>query len=225
MDAMILSAGAGLRMRPLTKTTPKPLLKAGGQSLIEHLLCSLRRAGISNAIVNTSYAAEKFLDLLGDGSSHGVRIRYSHEAATPLETGGGVFRALPLIRSDPFLVVNADIWTDFPFETLNVSSDADGCLVLVDNPSHNPDGDFALIDGKVQLRSTRKAAKQLTFSGISLLRKSLFVPARGAVFPLRDVFLDCVKSGRLAGVHHQGAWLDIGTPARLEQLDSMLRKR
>ena len=223
MDAMVLSAGAGKRMRPLTENTPKPLLQVGEKRLIEHLLDSLSRSGISNVVINTSYRAELFIQILGDGKRYGLKIKYSHEGDNRLDTGGGIQNALPLIESDPFLVVNGDIWTDFPFETLELPVSAAGCLVLVDNPAHNTQGDFALVDGEVQMLDSSNSAMSLTYSGMSILGKSLFSPKRGETFPLRDVFVDCIERKELAGLHYRGDWMDIGTPDRLQQLDALLR--
>ena len=225
MDAMVLSAGAGLRMRPLTATTPKPLLKVGGRCLIEYHLDRLCAAGIKSVVINTTYAAEKFIQALADGSAYGVNIRYSHEADTPLETGGGILKALPLIDSDPFLVVSADVWTDYPFESLFVPNDAHGCLVLVENPEHHREGDFTLVDGKVCKLGQSSAGVGLTYSGISMLRKSQFSSKFGTVFPLRDVLLDSIGKGCLAGTYYDGTWLDIGTPQRLHDLDALIEKR
>jgi len=130
----LLSAGAGLRMRPLTQHTPKPLLKVADRSLIEYQLDRLKTAGVENVVINTTYQAHRFIEALGDGSVYGVNIRYSHEGNDRLETGGGVLKALPLIRSDPFLIVNSDVWTDFAFESLSVPHDAIGNLLLSDKP-------------------------------------------------------------------------------------------
>ena len=222
MDAMVLSAGAGMRMRPLTATTPKPLLKVGGRCLIEYHLDRLCAAGIKSVVINTTYGAEKFIDTLGDGSAYGVKIRYSHEADALLETGGGILNALPLIDSDPFLVISADVWTDYPFESLCIPDDTRGCLVLVDNPDHHREGDFTLVDGKVCKLDQSSASVGLTYSGISILQKSLISSRFGTAFPLRDVFLDGIGKGWFAGTYYDGTWLDIGTPDRLRDLDSRL---
>ncbi len=224
MDAMLLSAGLGRRMRPRTRHTPKPLLKVSGRCLIEYQLDRLSTADISTVVINTSYASEKFVQKLGDGASYGLNIKYSHEGETPLETGGGIQKALPFIESDPFLVVNADIWTDYAFAKLSLTDDdADGCLLLVDNPVHNSQGDFCLVGGKVLLLDASKRAQCYTYSGISMLRKSLFQKHRGGALPLRDYFVESIKRGTLAGTHYQGTWLDIGTPDRLAALDEMIR--
>ena len=220
-----MSAGAGKRMRPLTENTPKPLLEVGDKRLIEYLLHSMSRSGILNVVINTSYRAESFIQALGDGKSFGLEIKYSHEGDQRLDTGGGIQNALSLIKSDPFLVVNGDIWTDFPFKTLDLPVFAKGLLVLVDNPVHNSKGDFALVDGEVQMLDSSNSAKSLTYSGMSILRKSLFSPKRGETFPLRDVFVDCIERKELAALHYRGDWMDIGTPDRIEQLDAMLKDK
>ena len=222
MDAMVLSAGAGQRMRPLTENTPKPLLQVGDKRLIEYLLHSMQRSGISNVVINTSYRAESFIQILGDGKPYGLKIKYSHEGDKRLDTGGGILKALPLIESDPFLVVNGDIWTDFSFETMNLPDSATGSLVLVNNPVHNAKGDFVLVDGEVRMLDSSNSAMSLTYSGMSILKKSLFSAKRGEAFSLRDVFVDCIERKELAGLHYRGDWMDIGTPDRLQQLDAIL---
>ena len=218
-----MSAGEGRRMRPLTLNTPKPLLKVGNQSLIEHHLNRLKSAGITNIVINTSYAGEKFTQTLGDGTEYGVNIKYSHERGTRLETGGGIQNALPLLESDPFLVVNADIWTDYSFEAIRLTDNFDCCLILVNNPQHNCDGDFVLREGVVQIRDSEQSEQSFTYSGISLMRKSLFNDDRGLIFPLIDVFLDCIRRGKLTGQYYGGKWMDIGTPERLNELEKMIQ--
>lgn len=210
-------------MRPLTETTPKPLLKVGNQSLIERHLDRLNSAGITNIVINTSYAGEKFIQTLGDGTDYGVNIKYSHEEGTRLETGGGIQNALPLLESDPFLVVNADIWTDFSFEAISMTDNFDCCLILVNNPEHNCDGDFVLDKGVVQMRDSEQSSQSFTYSGISLMRKSLFNDDRGLIFPLIDVFIDCIRRGKLTGEYYGGKWMDIGTPERLNELEKMIQ--
>ena len=222
MDAMILSAGLGTRMRPLTESIPKPLLRVGKHRLIEYHLHNLKLAGISNIVINTSYLADMFLDVIGDGSAYGVDILYSHEREPPLNTGGGVRRALPLLQSDPFLIVNADIWTDFPFSQLHVPGFADGCLILVDNPAHNSDGDFILTNGKLNIPDAEIASQTLTYSGISILRKSLFSNTKEVNFPLYSLFSNSIERGKLSGRYYKGIWHDVGSPGRLEQVTTML---
>ena len=217
MKAMILAAGRGERMRPLTDHTPKPLLRAGGKPLIQHHIERLAAAGIRELVINHAHLGEQIEAALGDGSKFGVEIRYSPEAQA-LETGGGIFRALPLLGPDPFLVVNGDVWTDVDLARLALD-DADlAHLVLVDNPSHNPEGDFALVAGRVQ----SAGEPRLTFSGIGLYRPELFDGQRPGAFPLAPLLRHAMAWGRVGGRYHAGYWFDIGTPERLAALDARL---
>lgn len=220
MKAMILAAGRGNRMRPLTDRTPKPLLKAGAARLIEHQIQRLRAADITELVINHAHLGEQIEQALGDGSAYGVRIRYSPEGeGRALETGGGIHRALPLLGPDPFLVVNGDIWCDLDYARLRISRTDLAQIVLVDNPRHHPRGDFALVDGRV----LSTGEPRLTFAGIGLYRPALFKHCRPGAFPLAPLLTGAMDAGRCGGLHHQGAWLDIGTPERLQQLDRMLR--
>lgn len=219
---MILSAGLGVRMRPLTNSTPKALLEVGPHRLIEYHLLNLAQAGISNVVINTSYLAPMFVDALGYGKAYGVNITYSHEGDTPLETGGGILRALPKIRSDPFLIVNADIWADFSLEAIQYQEGQDGCLIVVKNPRHHPKGDFVLVDGQLKLPEDGCGVNTLTYSGIAVLRKNIFDDAKDSVFPLYRIFKESILRGKLAGQYHDGNWFDIGTPERLQSLRLML---
>ena len=224
MDAMILSAGLGMRMRPLTEHTPKALLQVGSHRLIEYHLLNLASAGITDVVINTSYLSHMFNETLGDGSKYNVNIRYSHEGDAPLETGGGILKALHLIQSDPFLIVNADIWTDFSFNETKSLGDSDGRLVVTDNPQHNPRGDFVLNGELLELPGISNKAATLTYSGIALLRKALVEDAEESTFPLIQVFRKSISEGKLAGHYFSGIWQDIGTPERLRSLDQMLNK-
>ena len=219
MKAMILAAGRGERMRPLTDHTPKPLLRVGDKSLIEHLLAALARAGVRDIVINHAHLGEQIVHTLGDGARLGVHIQYSHEAQGSLETGGGIFNALPLLGRDPFLVVNGDIWTDFPFASLLRNPDADGHLVLVDNPPQHPRGDFAL-DGNVVLPS---GPVQYTFSGIGVYRPALFAGCRAGKFPLAPILRAAMAQRRIHGQVYRGVWSDVGTPERLKQLNDAHR--
>ena len=219
MKAMILAAGRGERMRPLTDRTPKPLLRVGDKSLIEHLLTALRHADIRDIVINHAYLGDQIVRELGDGARLGVSIAYSHEAEGSLETGGGIFKALPLLGSDPFLVVNGDIWTDFPFASLPRALDGDGYLVLVDNPPQHPQGDFAL-DGDVVLPS---GPIQHTFSGIGVYRSALFAGCRAGKFPLAPILRAAMAQRRIHGQLYRGVWNDVGTPERLKQLNDSHR--
>jgi MurNAc alpha-1-phosphate uridylyltransferase len=206
-------------MRPLTLETPKPLLQVHGISLIEHHIRRLAEAGICDLIVNIAYLGEKIRTALGDGSSLGVRIQYSVEPE-PLETAGALHHALPLLGDAPFLLVNGDVWTDYPFARLrDYSLNGDGHLVLVPNPSHKTAGDFALsTDGAVRMLATGGG---LTFSGISLLSPRLVrdYPRVRRQFPLREVFEWAIQRSALTGEQFSGAWCDVGTPARLAELN------
>jgi MurNAc alpha-1-phosphate uridylyltransferase len=218
---MVLAAGRGERMRPLTLERPKPLLEAGGRPLIVHHLDALARAGIRDVVVNVSWLGTQVVSALGDGSRHEVRIAYSDEGPEPLETGGGIFRALPLLGPAPFLVLNGDVWTDYPYAQLrDVLRPADlAHLVLVPNPPHNPKGDFVLREGRI----VEEPGERLTFSGVGVYRPELFAGCRDGVFKLAPLLREAARSGRVGGEVHAGDWLDIGTPERLAELDARLR--
>ena len=222
MDAIILSAGRGLRLRPLTEKTPKPLIRVGKHSLVEHHLYRLGNAGIDNVVINTSYLAEQFVEVLGDGTAYGVNVLFSHEGDDALETGGGIVNALSLIQSDPFLIISADIWIDFRFNQIEIPINANGCIVLVDNPPHNREGDFVLSNGKVELATKAISNHTLTYSGIAMMRQSCFRDLPAVRFPLAEVFHDLIGSQSLAGYHYHGQWLDVGTSQRLDELREML---
>ncbi len=216
---MILAAGRGERMRPLTEKLPKPLLEVGGHRLIEYHLAALVDLGIRDVVVNLSWHGDRIREALGDGRTRGISIRYSEEGPEPLGTGGGLFAALPLLGDAPFLVVNGDVWTDFPLRSLKVPESSLAHLVLVDNPEHHPDGDFGLESGG---RATAGPSK-LTFSGVSMLDPRLFDGCTAGSFALRPVLDAALGQGRLTGQRYGGAWRDVGTPARLAALDAELR--
>lgn len=224
MKAIILAAGRGERMRPLTDTTPKPLLKVGGKCLIEYHITNLAQAGITELVINHAYLGEQLKATLGNGSTYGASITYSNESNQALETGGGIFKALPLLSTysdnSPFIVINGDIWTDYPFIQLTQQAPALAHLVLVDNPAHNPSGDFSLVDKKI----TQKGPK-LTFSGISVLRPSLFNQCENNAFPLAPLLRQAIHQNKVTATHYHGKWLDIGTPERLTQLNHTLKTR
>ena len=221
MKAMILAAGRGERMRPLTLARPKPLLEAGGAPLIVHHLRALAGAGFEDVVVNLSWLGVQIRDSLGDGSRHGLRIHYSEEGPEPLETGGGIFRALPLLGDGPFLVLNGDTWSDIPCGDLRERLAARDLahLVLVPNPAHNPGGDFVLERGRI----VESAGERLTFSGVGIYRAELFEGCRDGIFKLAPLLRAAARDGRVSGEIHTGAWLDIGTPERLAELDARLR--
>lgn len=232
MKALIFAAGLGERMRPLTDTTPKPLLAVGGKPLIVWHLEKLAALGIEDVVINTSWLAEQFPATLGDGSTFGLLLHYSFEGPTPLETGGGMLNALPLLGDAPFLAVNGDIWTDFDFTTLPREPEGDAHLVLVDNPGHHPRGDFILgNDGSIRDEGD---ATRLTFAGIGIYRRALLqgwreiigpTPAAAETpprFALAPLLRAAMKRGAITGQHHRGAWTDVGTPQRLAELEGVL---
>lgn len=219
MKAMILAAGRGERMRPLTDQTPKPLLQVGRHRLIEHHLLRLAAADFREVVINTGWLGEQLPAILGDGQRYGVAIRYSHEGWPALETAGGIRRALPLLGEAPFLVINGDIWCDMPFATLRRAPAGLAHLVMVSNPPHHPDGDFALNGGRACLEGPQK----LTFSGIGVYSPRLFYPLDDGPAPLAPLLREAMARGEVSGEFYAGDWLDIGTPARLTQLRQRLQ--
>ena len=222
MRAMILAAGLGERMRPLTESCPKPLLEVGGRALIEYHLSALVKAGITDIVINVSHLGHQIERRLGDGTHYGVSIEYSRESS-PLETAGGIANAHHLLGSAPFVVVNGDIWCDYPFSQLPSRIDGMAHLVLVDNPAHHPIGDFVLNDlGKV-VEATGDQ-QRLTYSGIGIYRPELFQDiAESQSAPLAPLLISAMREGRITGEHYRGEWLDIGTPERLQALDRRLK--
>ena len=220
---MILAAGRGERMRPLTLARPKPLLEAGGAPLIVHHLRALAAAGFEDVVVNLSWLGLQVREALGDGSRYGLRLHYSDEGPEPLETGGGIFRALPLLGAGPFLVLNGDVWTDVDWSGLRerLAPGDLAHLVLVCNPAHNPTGDFVLERGRI----VETPGERLTFSGAGVYRAELFSGCSDGIFKLAPLLRTAARAGRVSGELHTGAWLDIGTPERLEHLDELLRQR
>jgi len=219
MKAMILAAGRGERMRPLTDHCPKPLLEAGGKPLIVHHIERLAAAGFRELVINHAHLGDLIEARLGDGARWGVSIAYSHEPKA-LETGGGIFKALPLLGSEPFLVLNGDVWTDLDFGRLHgLEPDGLAYLILVDNPEHNPKGDFALSQGRI----SSEGAGRLTFSGIGVYRPELFASCEAGAFPLAPLLRSAMAEGLVGGEHFRGHWLDIGTPQRLLDLDCSMR--
>ncbi|HYB66147.1 MAG TPA: nucleotidyltransferase family protein [Steroidobacteraceae bacterium] len=216
---MLLAAGRGERMRPITDSLPKPLVPVAGKPLIAWHLAALARAGFREVVVNTSWLAEQLHAALGDGGAWGVSITWSDEGPVPLETGGGIFRAAPLLGPGPFLVVNADIWTDIDFAALSLEDGAHAHLVLVPNPPHNVRGDFGLDGDLVVSRDTGR----LTYSGVGMFRREFFDGASGERFPLLPLLQRAIAARRVRGELHRGAWSDVGTPERLAALDARLR--
>lgn len=237
MKALIFAAGLGERMRPLSERTPKPLLQTGDKPLIVWNLEKLSACGVREVVINLSYLAEQFPTVLGDGARFGLHIEYSQEGATPLETGGGMLHALPLIGDEPFIAVNGDIWTDFDFDSLPREPDGIAHLVLVNNPPQHPQGDFGIDrDGRLlPLADSSDAARALTFAGIGVYRPGLLddwravigdtpganaTPPRFSIVPLLRARM---RLGDATWQQHHGVWIDVGTPQRLEELDARLR--
>jgi len=220
MKVMILAAGRGERMRPLTDAAPKPLLTVGGKRLIEYHLERLATAGFREVVINTAWLGDMIETALGGGKRFGLAITYSHERPEALETGGGIFRALPLLGSAPFLLVNGDVWTDIDFGALRRSPPGDSLahLVLVANPPQHPRGDFVLDRGLV----SEAAGTRHTYSGVGIYRPELFAGCMPGKFPLLPLLRRAIASGRLTGELHTGRWYDIGTIERLRALDAEL---
>jgi len=219
VKAMILAAGRGERMRPLTDHTPKPLLPVAGRPLIVHHLERLQAVGIVDVVINTGHLGEQLPAVLGNGGAWNMRIAWSLEPPAALETGGGIFQALPLLGPEPFIVINGDIWTDYSFIRLLDAPAGLAHLVLVDNPLHHAEGDFALLDdGHVM----EHGAPRLTFSGISVLHPALFTACKPGRFPLGPLLRRAMMLGEVSGEHYRGGWRDIGTPERLAELDRQL---
>ena len=231
MKAMILAAGRGERMLPLTKETPKPLLEVAGVSLLEWHLIRLADAGFDEIVINVSHLGEQIVSFCGNGSRWGVSISFSTEPE-PLETAGGIAHALPLLGDQPFLVVNGDIYTDFPFEQLIAATPAEtgAHLVLVPNPPHHPDGDFNLTEltsdqsevSVGRLSMTPGGDAMLTYSGIGVYSPQMFEQVPEGVYPLRPLLEAGCADGRVSGQPYDGRWEDIGTPERLDALNQSL---
>jgi len=220
MKAMILAAGRGERMRPLTDHIPKALLKAGRHSLIEYHVTALVRAGITDIVINHAHLGKQIEAALGDGFKYGANIIYSPEGETGLETGGGIYKALPLLGADPFIVVNADIWTNYPFAQLPHRPAGLVHLVLVDNPSFNKKGDFALDDGRV----VNEGQSSLTYSGIGVYVPELFSECKPGKFSSVPLLRKAADAGQVSGEHYHGTWYDIGTPERLRMIERVLNE-
>lgn len=218
MYAMILAAGKGERMMPLSQKTPKPLLQAGGKPLIQYHIEALVAANVSRIVINTGRLGEQIEAWFGNGSRYGVELLYSHEGVEPLGTGGGICRALPLLGADPFWLVNGDVWTDFDYSKIPVNIADQAHLILVDNPQHNPDGDFILSGSRVML----VGQPRLTYSGIGLYQPGLFMSATEPLFSLVPLLKQAIGLGQVSGQHYSGNWFDIGTPERLEALNQRL---
>ncbi|MBH3410881.1 MULTISPECIES: N-acetylmuramate alpha-1-phosphate uridylyltransferase MurU [Pseudomonas] len=222
MKAMILAAGKGERMRPLTLHTPKPLVPVAGQPLIEYHLRALAAAGFTEVVINHAWLGQQIEDHLGDGGRFGLRIRYSAEGE-PLETGGGIFKALPLLGSEPFALINGDVWTDYDFTQLRTPLRGLAHLVLVDNPGHHGRGDFRLREGRVI--DGDDAPGTLTFSGLSVLHPALFEGCQAGAFKLAPLLRQAMASGQVSGEHYRGHWVDVGTLERLAEAERLIGER
>lgn len=227
MKAMILAAGRGERMRPLTDHTPKPLLPVGGKPLIVWHIERLARAGITDIVINHAHLGEQIESALGDGSQFGVTLHYSAEDSA-LETAGGIAYALPLLGEQPFAVINGDIWCDYDFAQLPqyatalATGDDLAHLVLVTNPPQHLNGDFFLSEQR--LKSSGSTADKFTFSGIGVYKPALFAAiARGSKAPLAPILRAQISQEKVSGEHYAGNWIDVGTPQRLQELDQQLR--
>lgn len=222
MKAMILAAGKGERMRPLTLHTPKPLLPVAGQPLIEYHLRALAAAGFTEVVINHAWLGQQIEEHLGDGSRFGLSIRYSPEGE-PLETGGGIFKALPLLGEGPFLLVNGDVWTDYDLARLRAPLPGLAHLVLVDNPGHHGRGDFRLQG--TQVVDGDDAPGTLTFSGLSVLHPALFDGCQPGAFKLAPLLRQAMAAGQVSGEHYLGRWVDVGTQERLAEVERLIGER
>lgn len=220
MKAMILAAGRGERMRPLTDTTAKPLLPVAGKPLIQYHIENLAALGVREIVINLAWKAEQLRDVLGDGLQFGTRILYSDEGDAALETGGGIFKALPMLGTEPFLVISGDVWTDYPLARL-MPFPATGDVahfVVVANPDFHARGDFGLANGRLT-----RGGKRLTYANIGMFRPEFFGACSPGKFPLAPLMYEWIDRGRVSGELYEGRWRNVGTPAQLGELDKLLR--
>ncbi|MFW2001546.1 N-acetylmuramate alpha-1-phosphate uridylyltransferase MurU [Acinetobacter ursingii] len=224
MKAMILAAGLGNRMRPLTLHTPKPLLQVGGKPLIIWHIEKLKKIGVTEIVINTAWLGDKLVDALGDGSLLGVKILWSHEAEG-LETAGGIINALPLLGDDPFILVNGDVWTTMDFASLLKVKLIDDLahLVFVPNPVQHPQGDFVLSNGKAYTFEQAQIGEALTYSGVAVLSPKLFENLEHGKRPLAPLLKQAMLNGQVSAEKMQGVWVDVGTPERLNELDQHIK--
>ena len=216
--ALILAAGRGERMRPLTDTTPKPLLDVAGKPLIVHHIEKLVAAGVHDIVINTSHLAEQFPEALGDGARWGVNLHYSYEGTMPLETGGGMLLALPLLGDDPFFVVSADIWSDVDYAALPREPEGVSHLVMVPNPDFHPCGDFSLANGRLYDHDAPPGSDRLTFGNVGVYRPGIVAGETPGTFKLLPMYRRAMAQGRLTGEAFRGFWRNVGTPAQLDEL-------
>jgi N-acetyl-alpha-D-muramate 1-phosphate uridylyltransferase len=218
---MVLAAGRGERMRPITDTLPKPLVPVAGKPLIGYHLERLAAAGVREVVINLSWLGDRIRETLRDGREYGLFIAYSEEGPVALETGGGIFKALPLLGSGPFLVVNGDTWSDVDYGRLTLEDGANGRIVLVPNPTHNSRGDFG-VEGDVVVE---READRFTYSGVGVYRPEFFVGSSPGRFPMLPLLKRAIAARLLRGELHRGEWCDVGTPERLGALDAEVRAR
>ena len=225
MKAMILAAGLGNRMRPLTLHTPKPLLEVGGKPLIVWHIEKLQKIGVTEIVINTAWLGEKLATTLGDGSQFGVKILWSHEGEG-LETAGGIINALPLLGDEPFILVNGDVWTTMDFASLlDVQlGEQQAHLVLVENPPQHLKGDFILSNGLAYTFEQEQLGEALTYSGIAVLHPRMFVGLENGKRPLAPLLKQAMQQQQVSAEKLQGIWVDVGTPERLEQLDQQIKQ-
>ena len=222
LAAMILAAGRGERMRPLTDSTPKPLLRVRGETLIERHVKGLAQSGIERIVINLAWLGSQIRGYLGDGSRYGADIIYSEERPHALETAGGIFRALPHLLPGPFAVVNGDIYTDFSFPELVIAEHRDAHLVLVPNPRQHPRGDFSIRDGMAAESADDPGdlGERHTFAGIAVYRQAFFAGCSDGAFPLKPLLLRSMRAQRCSAELYRGLWEDVGTPERLQALNA-----
>ncbi len=225
MKAMILAAGLGNRMRPLTLHTPKPLLEVGGKPLIVWHIEKLQSIGVTEIVINTAWLGEKLASALGDGSEFGVNILWSHEGEG-LETAGGIINALPLLGEEPFILVNGDVWTTMDFATLfDVKLQDDlAHLVFVDNPTQHPNGDFILAHGRAYTFDQAQQGEALTYSGVAVIHPAMFAGLENGKRPLAPLLKQAMLEQQISASKMQGVWVDVGTPERLNVLDQQIKQ-
>ncbi len=214
MRAMVLAAGRGERLRPLTDEVPKSLVEVRGESLLERHLANIQSAGFHTVVINLGWLGDKIVERVGSGERYGLSVLYSQEGDNILETGGGIHKALPMLGTEPFLVVNADIYTDMPVPGIELADEHVGHLVMVPSPDYREGGDFDIEDGLIRNGETQR----LTFSGVAVYRPSFFDGCEPGRFPLAPMLREAAENGRLSGSLYEGLWADIGTPERLQAL-------
>ena len=221
MRAMILAAGRGERLRPLTDEMPKPLVEVGGQSLLERHLDHVRAAGIRTVVINLGWLGDQIVERVGSGRRYGLEVVYSQEGDNILETGGGIFKALPTLGDRPFLVINGDIFTDMPVPEVALADEHLGHLVMVPSPEYRAGGDFDIVEGLIRNEDTQS----LTFSGVAIYRPEFFADCTAGRFPLAPMLRAAADQGQLSGSIYNGRWADAGTPERLAALRASMDAR